>query len=83
MARSGIEPPTRELIGPTFTLSACLGGIMRLVSQPIFSELSSSLGLYAFTGMAAMKGATLQAPLAALKAGFELTGNPNIICLAC
>ena len=30
-------------------------------------------------GMAAMMGATLQAPLAALTAVFELTSNPNII----
>lgn len=34
---------------------------------------------YATVGMAAMMGASLRAPLAALIALLELTGNPNII----
>lgn len=67
------------LIGPTFVIGASLGGIMGLLAQPIFPELSSSPGMYALIGMAAMMGATLQAPLAALTAVFELTSNPNII----
>ena len=67
------------LIGPTFVIGACLGGILGLFAQPIFPELSSSPGMYALIGMAAMMGATLQAPLAALTAVFELTSNPNII----
>ncbi len=29
------------LIGPTFVIGACLGGIMGLIAQPIFPELSS------------------------------------------
>ena len=41
------------LIGPTFVIGACLGGIMGLIAQPIFPELSSSPGLYALIGMAA------------------------------
>ena len=67
------------LIGPTFIIGACLGGILGLLAQPIFPELSSSPGMYALIGMGAMMGATLQAPLAALTAVFELTSNPNII----
>ena len=67
------------LIGPTFVIGACLGGIIGLVSQPFLPTLSSSPGMYALIGMAAMMGATLQAPLAALTAAFELTSNPNII----
>lgn len=67
------------LIGPTFVIGASLGGIMGILAQPIFPELSSHPGMYALIGMAAMMGATLQAPLAALTAVFELTSNPNII----
>ena len=67
------------LIGPTFVIGASLGGIMGIIAQPIFPNLSSSPGMYALIGMAAMMGATLQAPLAALTAVFELTSNPNII----
>ena len=67
------------LIGPTFVIGASLGGILGILAQPIFPELSSSPGMYALIGMAAMMGATLQAPLAALTAVFELTSNPNII----
>jgi CIC family chloride channel protein len=40
---------------------------------------TSHAGLYAMLRMGAMMGATLQAPLAALLALLELTGNPNII----
>ena len=67
------------LIGPTLVIGVCLGGILGLIAQPIFPGLSSSPGLYALIGMGAMMGATLQAPLAALTAVFELTSNPNII----
>lgn len=67
------------LIGPTLVIGASLGGILGILAQPIFPNLSSSPGLYALIGMAAMMGATLQAPLAALTAVFELTSNPNII----
>lgn len=67
------------LIGPTFVIGASLGGVLGILAQPIFPELSSSPGMYALIGMAAMMGATLQAPLAALTAVFELTSNPNVI----
>ena len=67
------------LIGPTFFIGACFGGIMGMLAQPVFPELASSPGMYALIGMGAMMGATLQAPLAALTAVFELTSNPNVI----
>ncbi len=67
------------LIGPTFVIGACLGSIIGIFGQFLFPELSSSPGMYALIGMAAMMGATLQAPLAALTGAFELTSNPNII----
>ena len=67
------------LIGPTLVIGASLGGILGIIAQPLFPDLSSSPGMYALIGMGAMMGATLQAPLAALTAVFELTSNPNII----
>ncbi|MEJ2115787.1 MAG: chloride channel protein, partial [Gammaproteobacteria bacterium] len=46
------------LIGPTFVIGASLGGVLGILAQPIFPELSSSPGMYALIGMAAMMGAT-------------------------
>jgi CIC family chloride channel protein len=45
----------------------------------MFSPNVSHPGLYTILGMGAMMGATLQAPLAALLALLELTGNVDII----
>jgi CIC family chloride channel protein len=42
-------------------------------------EYASSVGFYGMLGMAAMMGAILQTPLAALMTLLELTHNPNII----
>ncbi len=67
------------LIGPTFIIGACLGGMMGIVGQWAIPGPSSSPGLYALIGMGAMMGAVLQAPLAALTAVFELTRNSNVI----
>ena len=67
------------LIGPTFIIGACLGGIMGILGQSVFDGGASSPGLYALIGMGAMMGAVLQAPLAALTAIFELTRNSNVI----
>src|SRR5690554_7478401 len=60
-------------------MGATLGGAMGLIGAQIFPEQASSVGFYAMLGMAAMMGAVLQAPLAALMALLELTHNPNII----
>lgn len=67
------------LIGPTLFIGACLGALTGLIAQYFYPGLLSHSGVYALLGMGAMMGATLQAPLAALVAIFELTGNPGII----
>ncbi len=66
------------LIGPILFIGAIVGSITGLFLG-IFSGGVSDPGLYAMLGMGAMMGATLQAPLAALLALLELTGNQNII----
>jgi H+/Cl- antiporter ClcA len=67
------------LIGPTLLIGGATGsavGALVAVLEPIET---ASPAFYATVGMAAMMGATLRAPLAALTALLELTGNPNII----
>lgn len=66
------------VIGPTIVMGALLGAFVGQVSNLIAGTVSDP-GLYAMLGMGAMMGATLQAPLAALIALLELTGNQNII----
>ena len=67
------------LIGPTLLIGAMLGGAIGNISLLSFPGLVSDAGVYALLGMGAMMAATLQAPLAALIAILELTGNPSII----
>jgi len=67
------------LIAPVLFIGAIAGGIIGAAGGAILPETSASVGLYVVLGMAAMMAATLQAPLAALMALLELTGNPNII----
>lgn len=66
------------LIGPTLFMGAMAGGIAGQLMQNAPGPVSH-VGLYTMLGMGAMMGATLQAPLAALLALMELTGNVNII----
>ena len=66
------------LIGPTLFIGAMLGGAAGQLIDFI-PGISSHPGFYAMLGMGAMMGATLQAPLAALIALLELTGNQHII----
>ena len=67
------------LIGPTLFIGALIGSIFGVIGD-WFTDMSvSHIGLYAMLGMGAMMGAVLNAPLAALVALLELTGNPNII----
>lgn len=66
------------LIGPSLFIGAMIGGAVGQLMEQI-PVTSSHPGLYAMLGMGAMMGATLQAPLAALIALLELTGNQNII----
>jgi len=67
------------LIGPTLVIGAVAGSLVGTIIQMLYPESTASPGLYAMIGMGAMMGATLQAPLAALLAIFELTLSPHII----
>ena len=67
------------LIGPTLVIGACVGGAMGIAGEYALPHAGADASLYALLGMGAMMGATLQAPLAALMAVLELTGNPNSI----
>ncbi len=67
------------LIGPTMVIGATAGGAMGIIAGHFFPDITSSPGLYAMIGLAAMMGGALQAPLAALIAMLELTANPNLL----
>ena len=67
------------LIGPTLIVGAAAGEIVGIIMQTITGGDATFAGFYAMLGMAAMMGATLQAPLAALMALLELTVNTNVI----
>ncbi|NOG61279.1 MAG: chloride channel protein [Proteobacteria bacterium] len=66
------------LIGPAIFIGGLAGGIVGKCVE-MYSSNFSDIGLYVMLGMGAMMGATLQAPLAALLALLEMTGNQNII----
>lgn len=66
------------LIGPCLFMGAVAGAITGQILHLVAPEASDS-GLYAMLGMGAMMGATLQAPLAALLALLELTGNIDMV----
>lgn len=68
------------LIGPTLVLGAAAGGFLGIAGQWLVAPAeASSAGFYALLGMGAMMAGTLHAPLAALTAMLELTGNLNIV----
>jgi len=67
------------LIGPSLIFGGTVGGITELLIHDWYPFYAGSAGFYAMIGMVAMMGATLRAPLAALVALIELTGNLNII----
>ena len=67
------------LIGPTLVIGAAAGGLIGIVMQSLTGSDPTSIGFFAMLGMAAMMGATLQAPLAALMALLELTVNTHVI----
>lgn len=66
------------LIGPTLVIGACLGGVLGAVGSALVPGASSA-EFYVLLGMAAMMGAVLNAPLAALVAILELSYSPEII----
>jgi H+/Cl- antiporter ClcA len=67
------------LIGPLVVVGACSGAAAGFIGNAFLPEISSEAGFYVMIGMCAMMAAVLKAPLAALMALLELTGNPNII----
>jgi CIC family chloride channel protein len=67
------------LIGPSLIMGGALGGFTELLFYEWYPYYAGSAGFYAMIGMVAMMGAVLRAPLAALVALIELTGNLNII----
>lgn len=67
------------IIGPVLVVGAAAGELMGLAGGWLWPDLAADPGLYAMLGMAAMMGAVLQAPLAALMALLELTHIPHII----
>lgn len=67
------------LIGPSLILGGAVGGLIEMLIQGWYPFYEGSVGFYAMIGMVAMMGAILRAPLAALVALMELTGNLNII----
>jgi H+/Cl- antiporter ClcA len=67
------------LIGPSLVIGGAVGGFTELLLSDWYPLNTGAPGFYAMIGMVAMMGAVLRAPLAALVALIELTGNLNII----
>lgn len=67
------------LIGPSLIMGGAVGGLTELLINNWYPYFIGSAGFYAMIGMVAMMGGILRAPLAALVALIELTGNLNII----
>lgn len=67
------------IIGPVLVVGASAGALSGMLGGWLWPTASADPGLFAMLGMAAMMGAVLQAPLAALMALLELTHTPNII----
>lgn len=67
------------LIGPTLVIGAAAGSLAGLLVALLFPEHGWQPAIYTLVGMAAMMAATLQAPLAALVALLELSGDTLLI----
>lgn len=67
------------LIGPSVVIGAMAGTILGWLGQFSVYSHTAPVAFYALVGMGTMMGAVLQAPLAAITAMLELTGNPNVI----
>jgi CIC family chloride channel protein len=66
-------------IGPVLVIGALAGGALGTLGTQLWPAEASVSGFHALVGMAAMMGAVLQAPLAALMTVLELTGDPDTI----
>jgi H+/Cl- antiporter ClcA len=67
------------LIGPSLVIGGAAGGLLGVAAPPLLGFSPGSEGFFAVVGMVAMMGAVLAAPLAALTALLELTGDPTVI----
>ncbi|UXZ53919.1 chloride channel protein [Halomonas sp. 7T] len=67
------------IIGPVLVVGAATGALGGMLGGWLWPDKAANPGIYAMLGMAAMMGAVLQAPLAALMALLELTHSPNIM----
>jgi len=67
------------LIGPTLVMGGAVGTLVGLGAEAVSAAPAGGAGLYAMVGMVATMGAALRAPLSALLALLELTGNPNVL----
>lgn len=66
-------------IGPSLVMGACLGAAFGIAGADFLPSGHSDISFYTILGMAGMMGAVLQAPLAALVAALEFTGNSDIL----
>ncbi|WP_271911258.1 chloride channel protein [Vreelandella alkaliphila] len=67
------------IIGPVLVVGAATGALGGMLGGWVWPDKAADPGIYAMLGMAAMMGAVLQAPLAALMALLELTHSPHIM----
>lgn len=67
------------IVGPTLVAGAAAGALFGIAATAFLPTTIADPGLYIMLGMAAMMGAVLQAPLAAIMALLELTHSPDII----
>lgn len=67
------------IVGPVLVIGAAAGALSGLLGGWLWPAYAADPGVFAMLGMAAMMGAVLQAPLAALMALLELTHTPNIM----
>lgn len=74
----GLRMPA-GLIAPTLVIGGATASILSLMTSGLLNLPTSPTPFYAIVGMLTMMGAVLQAPMAALIALLELTGNPAIL----
>ncbi|MCX2523931.1 chloride channel protein [Larsenimonas rhizosphaerae] len=67
------------MIGPIMVIGATAGALCGIAGEALLPAIASNHDLYTMLGMAAMLGAVLQAPLAAIMVLIELTHNTSII----
>jgi CIC family chloride channel protein len=67
------------ILYPCLFLGAMLGGVFGHFFNALAPGIAPSVGGYALVGMGAVLGAAVQAPMAAIMMGFELTNSYSVI----